>query len=446
MTYEEYETALKSIGIPLDKVMIIDGRALSNIFYADYDKGQYLEMFLAGNMLHPGSEWLKMARNAMETGNPYFMAKDWAAFYEHTVPATFQIDDFQRRYKEIPVDDIFNVWMIIHCNLYYSFGMWDKKVLEYVFSHAPPVHLPNNVTGDTLTVYRGVCIDSGPLAEAISWSLDINVAIRLAAFFGTGARVYRAQVSKKHVIAYLNVMAVSEHEVLIRYKHLKDIEVMDIISADDDSFEDVVKPVTLQLFLKYGSQADLFDAYYQKGSHGKEHALGVLMLSLIYEHNSGDDFSHGDLAVLVNFALLHDIGRRNDEVDDTHGQYSVSIIKKKGLSVPNIKLKAEDARVLRAVIRTHCLDDETGRMEIASTNSLTNQEKERAKRLLKVCKDMDGLERMRFHDLDLSQLRRPYSKRLPFIAGYITKIGLRDLIEACMVDNRARGYKDGYVV
>ena len=34
-----------------------------------------------------------------------------------------------------------------------------------------------------------------------------------------------------------------------------------------------------------------------------------------------------------------------------------------------------------------------------------------------ICKDMDGLDRVRFNGLDIFMLRTPYAKKLPLIAG-----------------------------
>ena len=45
------------------------------------------------------------------------------------------------------------------------------------------------------------------------------------------------------------------------------------------------------------------------------------------------------------------------------------------------------------------------------------KEKERVIHLYYICKDMDGLDRVRFNGLDYRMLRTAYAKRLPLVAG-----------------------------
>ena len=48
---------------------------------------------------------------------------------------------------------------------------------------------------------------------------------------------------------------------------------------------------------------------------------------------------------------------------------------------------------------------------------LSRKEKAHVVHLYNICKDMDGLDRVRFNGLDYRLLRTKYAKRLPLIAG-----------------------------
>ena len=48
---------------------------------------------------------------------------------------------------------------------------------------------------------------------------------------------------------------------------------------------------------------------------------------------------------------------------------------------------------------------------------MTRKDRLRAEHLFNVCKDMDGLDRVRLNDLDYRVLRTEFAKRLPLIAG-----------------------------
>ena len=50
--------------------------------------------------------------------------------------------------------------------------------------------------------------------------------------------------------------------------------------------------------------------------HGKKHILRVLLLGLIYFYNGEPALNLLDKKILIYFALLHDLGRTNDEKDD----------------------------------------------------------------------------------------------------------------------------------
>lgn len=47
------------------------------------------------------------------------------------------IYDFQRRYRNIPREQVFSIWHDIYKRIDYANDMWPPEVLEYVFQYAP---------------------------------------------------------------------------------------------------------------------------------------------------------------------------------------------------------------------------------------------------------------------------------------------------------------------
>ena len=151
--------------------------------------------------------------------------------------------------------------------------------------------------------------------------------------------------------------------------------------------------------------------------HGLKHILRVLLLALIYYYNAGDALGDADRRILIYFSLLHDIGRINDDKDDTHGERSVALIHAKGIRIKGLQMNKKDYRIAELLIQYHCRDDADGEAAIQAAPSLSQKEKAHAVHLYHICKDVDGLDRVRFNGLDYRQLRTAYGRRLPLVAG-----------------------------
>lgn len=71
---------------------------------------------------------------------------------------------------------------------------------------------------DTVTVYRGVTSYNAQSINALSWSLDREVAEWFAHRYGGEGTVYEAQVKREHIYAIFNGR--NEAEVIVDPKHL----------------------------------------------------------------------------------------------------------------------------------------------------------------------------------------------------------------------------------
>ena len=91
------------------------------------------------------------------------------------------------------------------------------------------------------------------------------------------------------------------------------------------------------------------------------------------------------------------------------------------------QLSRKDYRIAELLIQYHCWDDQQGIEAIQTAPWLTRKDKERVRRLYMICKDMDGLDRVRFNGLDYRMLRTEYARRLPLVAGCLLQEPIQEL-------------------
>lgn len=143
----------------------------------------------------------------------------------------------------------------------------------------------------------------------------------------------------------------------------------------------------------------LFDSHI----HGKDHIERVIFFThLLAFHYDLDDY---DMDVLRNAASLHDTRRVNDGWDTDHGHRAALE------SISYSYADKSDERVIQAVIAAHSSDDKI--MDDVIAEFITDDDDfDRTKRLAKLFKDSDGLDRVRINHLDPKYLRNDFSKEL----------------------------------
>ena len=134
------------------------------------------------------------------------------------------------------------------------------------------------------------------------------------------------------------------------------------------------------------------------------------------------------MQILIYFSLLHDIGRDSEDVDETHGDKSVELIRRKNIRIKGIQLSKKGYRIAKLLIRHHCRSDETGLERVCKVPDFSCQDSERASRLYRIAKDMDGLDRVRFNGLDFRYLRTSFARKLPLVAGGLLEEPLLECI------------------
>jgi hypothetical protein len=144
-----------------------------------------------------------------------------------------------------------------------------------------------------------------------------------------------------------------------------------------------------------------------QGIHGINHTKRVLFFAALLA--SLEKLDEPEKNIISTAAVYHDIGRTRDGVDHTHGY--ASFMKAKAMDLIKITI-TEDYDVVKYLIETHCIDDKEA-FKLVRQYAV---EPERAKRLLMVFKDADGLDRVRINDLDPRMLRLPRSRQLVQVA------------------------------
>lgn len=428
LTFAELVQMLDACGLSIDHAVHDPGRKFAGTFYADYEKGLYLTLYPSRKYLKDHlscthlETWQQKAAAALER-------KTWPEYYRLYVPVPMLIYDFQQRYQDISPAEVFSVWHSIYKRIDYSNGMWNPDILEYVFSQASPPSLPPADADGRVTLYRGTGALSQPPEKAISWSTHPGNALWFATHFGQGTHIVVAKVRPEDIVAYDEGYRV-ENEVILRPGTEKEWFYEDMIPAVKETVPLLLAPTLLD-FTRYGCLA--FGLGYPEENdfqiHGVRHVLRVLLLSLLYIHHAGDLLTEADRQILIYFSLLHDIGRVSDSREPTHGAQSVELIHKKGIRLKGIRLSRKDYRIAELLIRCHYLDDQEGITEIHAAPGLSLRDKKRACKLYEICKDMDGLDRIRFNGLDYRLLRTKYARRLPLIAGCLLHESLQDILK-----------------
>ena len=429
LTYDELKCILAEYGMNIDKVVFDGSRSFQNAFYADFEQGHYcwIPFQKAG---------LRAIINTMDQQfrSPSFgMARknhEWESFYMMDVPLPMQIYDFERRYKDIEPERVFAVWSSIHTHIDYAHGMWDPEVLNYVFAHAPQTELPEADSDGKITIYRGMGEKSQPAEEAISWSTDPVCALWFANRSGRGTRLVSARVDPEQILVY-NPGYRAEHEVILKPGSKLDIQEIDMIPSTEAHVPKLLVPVTKDFF-RFGAIAASL-GYPEENLfqyHGIKHILRVLVLTLLYCQHSGDQLSEEDKQILIYFSLLHDIGRDNEDEDETHGDKSVELIRTRNIRIKGIHLSKKGYRIAKLLIRHHCRSDEIGLARVCKVPGFTHKDIKRASRLFLIAKDMDGLDRVRFNGLDFRYLRTPYARQLPLVAGGLLEEPLLECVRS----------------
>lgn len=124
---------------------------------------------------------------------------------------------------------------------------------------------------------------------------------------------------------------------------------------------------------------------YQSPIHGITHNIRVSFFTFFLAEKL--KLSVKDLKLALYAAFYHDIGRRNDDVDDAHGSLSALKLDKLQLNIDE-----EESNILKCIITAHSLSDKVYEKVV---NKYKIKDLERCKLLYQILKDSDALDRVR---------------------------------------------------
>lgn len=321
--------------------------------------------------------------------------------------------------RSSPSPELFDLFQMLYTVTDYNAGEYGTDLLQklaFCRSDAQIQKIHNALADypEELIVYRGEAEGSTNYRKAISWSLDINTAFFFACRHGdqNHARIIRARIHKQDVIA-VNLDS-REKEIIAAPGVPFGLTFERLIGPDSP----LVMPFRhLDEYRKGVEQILRLYKLHQRGGtdHGKLHTARVLFLALTIIQAGKIRLNRAELSQLTNAIVFHDIGRKNDRVDDGHGKAGREVYEK------NAGSSADPAVCF--LIEYHCLDDKLAEEYLKTTDTI--RARKRTWLLYQILKDADTLDRVRFgiYDLDVNQLRLPISHKLvPLAVTAVTGI------------------------
>lgn len=304
------------------------------------------------------------------------------------------------------IDKLYQMFFSAYIDSDYGFNDMDKETLEVILASKTPADRERTSNAirnlpDTVQIYRGGNSKSTDYREAYSWTLDINTANFFACRRGNGpAYIAEATIQKTNIIdIFLDERG--EQEILVDPQKVRITKVTPIYGLE---FLEATLPNVAEMYRYYRDKMLFLDLAAESECHGKLHQARVLMLTQIIAEVMNLPLPERE--ILATAAIYHDSKRTHDGEDTEHGALA-----------SRYYLCAARNPMVAFLCKYHCLPDKEGYKAIRKSRVL-RQNQAQAERLLKIFKDADALDRVRFdiRDLDLNQLRLPVSKSLTLVA------------------------------
>lgn len=257
---------------------------------------------------------------------------------------------------------------------------------------------------DTITIYRGEGSESTSYTQSCSWTVSYKTACFFACRLPSekDSTIISAEVSKSDIVEYFSDR--DEAEVLVLPSAVKSVQVdtlYGINSVEQEIFE--ILPLYQNgredircLYEAYGK----FDA--NESGHDALHTLRVLFHALLLVEMEDLTLSEEETRMLMDAVVYHDIGRTNDDTDESHGKASRDIYA--------AEHESENPGT-GFLIEYHCIDDAVARRDL---EALSLPDTDRIWLLYTILKDADALDRVRFglRYLDPKYLRNHTAHKL----------------------------------
>lgn len=148
--------------------------------------------------------------------------------------------------------------------------------------------------------------------------------------------------------------------------------------------------------------------------HGINHHLRVFLYTLLICNKLNMNSESKNVACTA--ALYHDIGRKHDDMDLTHGLLSW----KKAKTIIKEEFNEDDLFLIKYLIENHCIPDNDA---YENVKLYPIKKRNKAICLLKILKDSDSLDIMRFGCFEEKYIRIRESKDIIETANFINHLG-----------------------
>lgn len=377
--------------IPLDKAFISKVYTEGVLYYDEkryicFSLGIYGDQSVVPSDVNPE----KMLKRQLSRFEKAIEEKDYR-YLILMAPSAFKIELMGRIIEENPDGDLIEMFRDAYTSSDFGFDLLPVEAIVAMYEKASPEFkhsVREKVEGkEKIVIYRGQAEKSTHPRRALSWTTSLKTACFFAVRYAKEeALVIKAAVSVDDIFDFIDER--NENEVLIRpgsyipleYITLPGIELLRRFPIKPNHFVEAKR---------------LYKHSY--GDHEESHVCRMIVLQKMI--CSKIAATPRDKRILNTAILYHDLGRVEDGIEEGHGEASVKLFLEK---CPAIK----DQDIIKDLIQYHCVDDEEAFKQLKD-----KKEGEYRIRLLKLLKDIDGLDRIRFglEELDLDYLRNPES-------------------------------------
>jgi len=200
-------------------------------------------------------------------------------------------------------------------------------------------------------------------------------------------------------------------EIDKKNKKFKYYEKTKNILENQYELEDIKQIIQLshlsKIYIKHMQDFDTTILYKSNG-HGVNHNIRVCFYAYIISTN--EKILENDFNLIMESCKYHDIGRKNDLEDPLHGKRSSD-----KLEFLKNKYSEEEINYIKTIVTCHSLNDKEFE-KIAVKNNVKSLEK--CKKMHKILKDSDGLDRVRLHYpyVNIKYLRTETCKKMILFA------------------------------
>ena len=310
--------------------------------------------------------------------------------YIFSLEDSFRVSVLSNYIKQAPPSpELYSLFTDIYRSTDYGFGVFDKGDLKKVFAGKSEEQKAKTAAmlanfPDKVTLYRGEGSKSTPYKQSFSWTTSFRAACFFACRLPSveNSRIITTEVTKSDIVEYFPQS--SEKEVLVPPFAVKEAKI-DTLYGINALAQEVSN--IMPVYQCYRQRiAELYEEYGRgdEAGHDAEHTLRVLFDALLLVQIQRIKLTQEETCQLCDAVLYHDIGRTNDDVDESHGKASRQIY---------LEDIIDDDSVTGFLIQYHCIDDDVARADLESSDI---QDKNRVWLLYTILKDADALDRVRF--------------------------------------------------